>query len=167
MKIIFTLFLFFLNLTLHSQETVLNAKKVPSVIKDYIKANYPEAGRVKYYREHKHDTIFIECEFKLKSDKYFLLFLPNGELFETEEFISFKEIDIQVASLMKNVLTQQFKKYRIGECFVVNPQTEALYEIEIEGTINKKSGTYEVYFDKAGNLIKIEEVVIKPISTIF
>jgi hypothetical protein len=164
---LFTLLLLIFKLEIHSQETVLNAKKVPTIIKDYIRINYPEAEHIKYYREHKHDTIFIECEFKLKTDKYFLLFLQNGDLFETEEFISFKEIEIKIASLIKNVLAQQFKKYRIGECFVVNPQTYALYEIEVEGTIGKKRGTYEVYFDKAGNLIKIEEVIIKPISTIF
>jgi hypothetical protein len=150
-----------------SQETRLNSKKVPEKVKEYIKINYPDVAKIKYYIEKEHDTVFIECEFKSGIDEYALRFFQNGTLYETEVLVKYKEIPGNISIKITEELNKQFKKYKILECFEVNPTTDALYEINVKGINSKSDGFYELFFDKAGTFIKMVEIIVKPISTMF
>ena len=149
-----------------AQEHRISTKKVPKKIQAFVQTNYSEAGRIKYYQDIEHDTLFIECEFKLGDDQYALQFLHDS-LFEVEIYIPFKEIPASVSGQIETELSNRFKKYKIQECFEVNPSTHLQYEINIKGTGKQTNGFYELFFDRTGQFILIREIIFKPITTVF
>jgi hypothetical protein len=150
-----------------TQESRLSTKKVPEKIKNHIQTTYPGATQIKYYHQVENDTLFIESDFKSGIDKYSLLFFPDRRLYEIEIIVEFKEFPTEIGTKITNELNTRFKKYKILECYEVNPNSNALYEINVRGSSKNGDGTYELFFDKQGNFMKIKEEIIKPITTTF
>lgn len=161
--------LFFLagNLTAIAQEKRLKDNKVPEVIKTYLKASYPGAENLKYYQETEEGNTFIAAEFKQDGKEYALEFLPDGKLHEVEIEVEFQQLPEEVRNQIGSKLKQQFTKYRILECEIVNPGASALYELNVKGYTSESRKFYEMYFDEAGQLVKSSEIILKPIQTLF
>ena len=165
---IISLFFFsaFLNLTVTAQEISISEKKVAVKIKAYIKENYPTATRIKYYQEVINDTIFIESEFKFRGNKYAVMFY-NEALYEVEIFLAFKDIPTPAQKAIKSKLDSLFTRHKILVCQEVNPRTNLLYEITVEGTSEKSTAFWDLYFTPSGRLVKKTEFIVRPIPSHF
>lgn len=148
------------------QEKSISKEKVSVKIQEYVKTNYPEVTKIKYYQEMEGDTIFVEGEFKYKNDKYSLKFYKD-QLVEVEVFLLFREIPVEVQLKIKETLDGLNSHYKIIECQEVNPTTNAIYEILVESRVPNTSGNFEFYFDKSGNFIEKNEMSSKPIPSQF
>lgn len=160
------LFSTFLNLTVTAQEIRISKKGVAVKIKEHIKENYPTATRIKYYQEVINDTIFIESEFKFRGNKYAVMF-HNEALYEVEIFLAFKDIPTHAQKAIKSTLDSLFTRHKILVCQEVNPGTNLLYEITVEGTSEKSTAFWELFFTPSGRLIKKTEFIVRPIPSHF
>jgi hypothetical protein len=148
------------------QEKKISKADVPIAIKSFIETNYPSASAVRFYKEIKGDTVFIESEFFFKKDKYALKFLKDV-LIETEVWLPFNEISSATKSKIKSGLDSIFASYSILKCEEVNPQQNTHYEIYIKGKTKNDTGYFDCYFDKVGNFLRKEEIDVKPIESEF
>lgn len=162
----FLTFSTFLSLSVSGQEIGIPNKKVAAKIKEHIKENYPTATHIKYYEEVKNDTAFVESEFKFRGNKYAVTFY-NEALYEVEIFLDFKEIPTPSQKAIQSTLDNLFTRHKILVCQEVNPRTNLLYEINVEGTSEKSTAFWELYFTPSGRLIKKTEVFVQPIPSHF
>lgn len=160
------LFSTFLNLAVTAQEIRISEKSVPITIKEHIKENYPTATRIKYYQEVINDTTFIESEFKFRGNRYAVMFY-NEALYEVEIFLAFKDIPIPAQKAIKSTLDSLFTRHKILVCQEVNPRTNLLYEIKVEGTSERSTVFWDLYFTPSGRLVKKTEFIVRPIPSHF
>jgi len=151
------------SLTVLGQEKRVCKRNFSMKVQNFIHTNYPKAKRLKYYEEQESKTTFIECEFKLDKVEYSLKFLSDS-LIETEISIEFGDIASTQQQIIKANLDSLFSKYKVLECKEVNPKKNPLYEINIK---TKSDNYFELFYDKAGKLVKKTEVIIKPIPSQF
>jgi hypothetical protein len=165
--VVFTLLLLASSLVAFGQEKRLSKKKVSLPILNHLKTNYPDASKLKFYKEKTGENTFIESEFWDKGKKYALKFLKDS-LVEVEIFLEFKEIPTPIQKAILSTLDSSFTHYKILESQEVNPATEqALYEIYVKSKKGKSKGYFELFFDKAGKLVHTIEIIAKPIPSQF
>jgi hypothetical protein len=143
----------------------IKEKDIPPAAKEYLNKNYPDAQNIKYYKELEKDSVFYEAEFKSKADKYSLLFLPDGSLFETEIEMSFEQFPALIKDKISKDLSLRYAKFKINKAEKVNPQTGLKYEISLHGKKGKHSGYFELFYDSNGNFISEEEETLKSIPS--
>ncbi|MCB9295637.1 MAG: hypothetical protein H6559_21305 [Lewinellaceae bacterium] len=160
------LFSAFLNLTVTAQEIRIPQERVAVKIKEYIEKNYPTATRIKYYQEVINDTVFMESEFKFRGNKYAVTFYDEA-LYEVEIFLAFKDIPTPAQKAIKSTLDSLFTRHKILVCQEVNPRTDLLYEIRVEGTSERSTAFWELYFTPSGKLVKKTEFIVRPIPSHF
>lgn len=149
----------------NSQEKRIDKKNIPIEIMEYLSKNYPNTTHVKFYKELKQDSSFIEAEFTLERQEITLKFF-NQTLIEKETELEFKAIESKVQQGIENYLKSNFTKYKLTTCNLVEiPNKKNMFEIYIKGTRNNKSNYLEIYFNETGEFIKLEEVEITPIQT--
>jgi len=147
----------------------INKTDIPSSIKEYLDKMYPNHSKIKFYKETKKDSVFYEAVFEMKEDDYSLLFNQQGVLIETEIAISFKEIPSEVGGKISDFLNGEFIFYKIKEIQEVDLKGILLYELAIKAR-KKENGSasfYEVYFDRNGKFIKIDNTPLNNIPSLF
>lgn len=151
----------------YAQEKRIKQKLISGEIKNYITANYPTVKKVKFYQERQNDSIFIEAEFHVGKDEISLKFFQNQWIEKETEF-EFQEIAEELKANINNYLRTEYTKHKISECYLVEtPKKNNLFEIYIQGTKNKASNFYEIYFDEKGNFIKSEIIETAPIQSLY
>jgi hypothetical protein len=141
------------------------SKDVPSDVKEYLTKNYPDAVNIHYYKETENDTTFFEAVFKSKADKYSLLFLPDGSLYEVEIERTFNELPAPVRENINKDLSARFSKFKIRLVQQVNPHKKLMYELAVHAKKGSHSGYYELFYDNNGSFISEEEQIIKSIPS--
>jgi hypothetical protein len=162
-KISILIFLFLSFFKVLGQEKSISKKKVSKTIQNFITSNYPNAEHVKYFEEKENEQTFIESEFRSGHKIYSLKFLED-KLVETEIEVEFTDLPSASQATIKANLDSLFSTYKILKCEEVNPNTDPLYEVNIK---TKDRNYYELYYSKSGQLIKKNQVIIKPIPTQF
>jgi hypothetical protein len=143
----------------------VKTKDVPSAVKEYLIKNYPDARNINYYKETENDTVFYEAVFKSKTDKYNLLFLPDGGLYEIEIERKFEELPQNVRENINKNLSTRFSKFKIHMVQQVNPHKNLRYELTLHGKKGTHSGYFEIFYDSNGNFISEEEETLKSIPS--
>lgn len=148
------------------QERKLKKENVSDSILEQINKDYPSNKKLHFYEEILDEKHFVEAEFIYQAKKYSLLFDQN-KLIEIERFCNFQDLDSITKQTINFHLNEQFEKYKIIECQIVNPGKNEYFELEISGKNSVGRGFYEVYFDKDGKLLRETNLLISPIPTQF
>jgi hypothetical protein len=143
----------------------VKTKDIPSPVKEYLIKNYAEVQNLKYYKEIKNDSVFYEAEFKYKEDKYSLLFLPDGNLYEMEIEMPFEQLPASIRNNINKDLSSRYSKFKIHKTEQVNPQKQLKYEISLHAKKGNHSGYFEIFYDGLGNFISEEEETLKSIPS--
>ena len=149
----------------YSQEKSISSATVPEIIRTYIRVHYPTVKKHQYYKEISDGNEIIECDFVLNNDTYSVKFQLDGTYVETERSLKFEELTPDIQTKILESLKSNFSKYKIISAEEILPSTA--YEIKIRGKKGQNKGTFEVYFDKNGELIKIVEVINQAIPSLF
>jgi hypothetical protein len=161
-KIIVTVLMVFTVSLVYSQEDKdVRRKDVPVSVREYIEKTYPGAGKVKYYKEFEEDSMFYQASFKVKSNWYNLLFLPDGSLYETEVVLCYEELPPAVKEKISKDLSSRYTKYSIRLVEQVNPRQDQKYELKVRASKVNHSGYFEVFYDKDGNFLEEEEEILR------
>jgi hypothetical protein len=145
----------------------ISSEKIPFAISSYIKGEYPQFKKVKYYKETINDTIMYEVELRKKEEKFSLLFYENGQLYEVEKEVKYKELQAEIRKNVEAELASRFLKYKINKVQFVNPHLVNKYEMNVKGKTDKGISYFEIYFNKDGKFIELEEIKLKAIPSAF
>lgn len=149
----------------YTQEKSIPAKSVTERIHIYMNMYYPTVKKIHYYSEKINETEVIECDFNINKNSYSVKFQPDGTYIETEKSLNFKEFTPEIQIKITSALTSNFTNYKIFSCEQIMPDTK--YEIKVRGKQNKKKGSFEVYFDKDGELLEIKQIIHVAIPSLF
>ena len=152
--------------TILAQDKHLNKKKVSPPITSFIDDNFSSVSHIKYYQEIDNDSLFIEAVFKFNKEKYSLKFFKDS-LVEEEIELEFKNFPLDVQLKIETYLTMSFDRFKILESQEVKLNNVLLYELKIKGKKNSMSSFYDVYFDRQGVFKTKEELIVKPIPSLF
>jgi len=166
MKKALLLFAFFFSFNAFSQsDKNIRNKNVPALVKQLIQKTYPNAHNINYYIEKQNDSTFYEAVFKYQKDNYTLLISSTGKLYKTEIIILYDQLPLPVKDTISKDLTTRFEKYIITKVEQVNPHHELNYELTIIGKMGHKEGYFEVYYNRQGSFISVEEETLKSIPS--
>jgi hypothetical protein len=140
-------------------------KDVPQQVQDFIRNNYPGAGKIEYYKEIEGDTVLYEAGFSYKTDRYNLLLFPDGRIFETEIVTEFDELPASIQEAISRDLKGRYSNYRIRMVEQINPTTDLKYEIKVRAKKGRHRGYFEVYYDSKGNFLEEEEEILRSIPS--
>ncbi len=140
---------------------------IPAVVKDYIDKNYSDHSHIKYYQEKIQDTAYYEAVFKKGEDEYSLLFDRSGTLYETEKTMSFKELPDEIIRKVEEYLKKEFICYKIIATQEVDQKGRLMYEFNVKGKKQSKTSFYEIYFNRQGDFLKMEDKELKTIPSLF
>jgi hypothetical protein len=128
--------------------------KLPKVVKDALKARYPEAEVVKAGKGDHDGTKVYEFELKQGKKTWEASFTPDGKFDSSEEIIEFSELPAAV----KDALKQKHPKAKITkiekETSGEGKNAKVIFEIVIEAD----GGMVEVQFDPSGKSIGSTEI---------
>jgi len=165
-KIVFlTIYLLFFEFAEAQTEKHTRQIEIPDKMIDYIRENYPNYSKIRFYKEAHKDKVYYESVFWFDNEEYNLLFDVYGNLYETEITLTFKELPTQIGQKIKDYLMTDFIKYKITKTQEVEANHVFLYEIAIRGRSKTEKGFYEVYFDRAGSFIKKDLIKLKSIQS--
>lgn len=164
--IVFTSMLLHLCISSNGEKTIPK-KDVPESVRNYIAKNYSGAKKVRYYIDHTNDTVYYEVELTYKKEKLSLTFLEDGTLYELEKNVNFKSLSPQTRANIDNYLSIHYKKYKITSVQLVNPHLHTEIELSIKAKDETGSDFYEMFFNEKGEFMHMEEIVLKPIQTLF
>jgi hypothetical protein len=150
-----------------SSEKRIKEKDVPQAVKDYLTKNYKEFKKPKYYIEIIDDTTYYEVVLKSKQEKLDLLFTKDGVFFELEKAEKFENLPLLVRENITKHLSTVFSSYKILEVEYLNPHLVVEHELQVRGILKGQEKYYEFVFDIDGKVIRSEEVVLVPISSMF
>jgi hypothetical protein len=140
---------------------------IPPAVPEYIGKNYPGHSHIKYYQEKIQDTMYYEAVFKKGEDKYSLLFDRSGILCEIEETLPFKELPDGISRKVEEYLKKEFSCHKIIETQEVDQKGRLMYEFNVKGKKQSKTSFYEIYFNRQGDFLKMEDKELKPIPSLF
>lgn len=159
--------LLFLTASLGYGEKRIKKAKVPEHIRSYIDREYKGAKGIRYYIEVKKDTTYYEVELKYKKEKLSLLFQQDGKLYELEKEVKFKALPAQTQKNILTYLDATYSHYKISEVQFVNPHLQTEYELSIKAKDQSGSNFYDMHFSEFGKLLYTDEIIIKPIPSLF
>ena len=157
------------NLQVGFSQTESSAKEseIPLAMKEFIEKNYTGHSHLKFYKEKERDSLYFEAVFHLKEDEYSLTFDHHGNLHETEVELPFKELPSEIAKLVKDYLKTAFIHYKINRTEEVDQKGKLMYEFTVKGKNKIKTSYYEIYFDRKGIFLKMDEIQLNPIPSLF
>ena len=141
----------------------VKVKDVPIEIRDYIIKTYPEAGKVRFFKETINETILYEAAFKTGRDKYQLIFLSNNKLGSTKRQIRFTELADTLRKLMLQDLKARYGSFALLKVKEINTLDEKIFELKVKLRLPDKRGFYEVFYSNTGNFILEQEEVLRSI----
>jgi hypothetical protein len=166
MKKALMVFVFFLSFSAFPQsDKNIRNKDVPALVKGFMKKNYPNATKVKYYIEKQNDSTFYEAAFNYLKDDYTLLISSEGKLYKTEIVILYDELPLPIKNTISKDLSDRFEKYTIKKVEQVNPDHELKYKINILGKQKHHEGYFDVYYNRQGSYISAEQETLKSIPS--
>ncbi|WP_018342637.1 hypothetical protein [Cytophaga aurantiaca] len=165
-KILIVIFLFPITLFAQSDKSI-SAKNIPKNIPEFLGKYFPSHGKVSYFIEQDGDTMCYEADFKYMKQQYSLLFDTLGNMIEKEIKISFDTLPDLIKKSIEGKLTVDLEKYKIEQTQTVDYRGKLLYEIQVRGKKNKEIEFYEYYFNRAGEFVKVETIVLKPIPSLY
>lgn len=133
----------------------------PPLARKHIEKDFPNAKRLKFYREITNDTISFEAKFCSEKNWYSVEFTPEGKLLDIEKKVKFRTIPEATQTQIKKRWDQDFKKYRVKKC---QEQTSSLgirYEIEVRGRGSEGTAFYEYLFAADGTFLQKREIVLR------
>ena len=164
MRIISLLFFFIGLLESRAQtDKDIKAKDVPIEIRDQIIKSYPSVRRVRYFKEEINDTILYEAAFRYDESKYELIFLSNNQLGSIKKQIEFQHIPEPVQKAVINELKSRYSNFSILKVKEISNSLDLIYEIKTKLKTEKKSGFYEIFFNKNGQFILEQEEILRTI----
>ncbi len=169
--------LFFILLSLicenvFAQEKRAKKAEIPAKMMDFIKKNYPNHSKLKFYKEIKNDTLYFESTFYSDKNEHTLSFDKIGNLEETEITLPFEKIPMEIKQKIKDYLKNNFLKFKVKKTQEVDLKGVLLYEFAIKAKRKTEKNTteksiYEIYFDRKGDFIKIETIKLNSIQSLF
>ncbi|MFN8356231.1 MAG: PepSY-like domain-containing protein [Spirosomataceae bacterium] len=124
--------------SLASAQKVPN-KEVPTVVKNGLQKQFPNAKNVKWEKEDGN----YEAGFEINETDYSVLLGATGNIIETETEISIESLPATV----KAYLAKHYTKQKIKEAAkIIDAKGTITYEAEVKGK--------DLLFDKNGNFIK-------------
>ena len=140
-------------------------------------------GKVKWYQEISSDGKSFEAKARSQNHLFSIEFDTLGQLQDIERRIVFKRLAPAKQQLIETVLDRQFERYKIvkvQEQYIAAPSlTEQLfpaseaakeltpnYEIVVRGKRGAKKQYFELLLDPEGVLLRLEEIVDRPLDNI-
>lgn len=176
MRVIF-LVCFLISVSVFSQEKIereyrVNPNKVPAKSLQIVKMwNFKK--KVKWFKEESQDGKTYEAKVYYKKHKYSLEFAENGDLLDVEKTVRFKRLKKAVQIKINQILSREFKKYRIKKVqiqfkgsesavyknvFQIKNNNEKViknYEIIINGKKDKTYKRYEILINENCKVLRI------------
>lgn len=133
-------------------------------------------GKLKWYYEESHEANTYEGKLKIDNRRYSIEFDTLGNLLDIEIELDLKKVESPVLEEIKQSLSEKFDRHKIirlqqqfsGEISSLNTflSTSAptdtftvRYEMTIKGKRNGNRELYEVTFNAAGKVLKIQTIV--------
>jgi len=132
-------------------EKEIDIKDLPKAVADAIKAKYPNAKLEEATVDDEDGKTTFEVEIEEGQNELTISLSPEGKILEVEKEVDVKDLPEAVLA----AINAKYPKAEIEEAELVTADGQEFYEILIE-TDNEKS--LEVKLDKAGKILKIEEV---------
>lgn len=148
-------------------EKKIKKADVPPKIISAIYKDYPGARRVSYYMDTQNDTLIYEVELTYNKEKLTLIFFSDGSLYELEKKVKFKSLPTETQKNIFFYLNKNYSRYKISEVQFVNPHLKIEYELNVKAKDETGFKFYDMYFNENGILLHRDEIIVKPIQTLF
>jgi hypothetical protein len=142
------------------REERIKAKDFPTKSHDFLRKNFSEAKRIRYYRETEGDTKSYEAKFKKVNDFYSVKFTEKGEIYDVEKTVKPENISEEERGILKGALSKLFFRYNIKKLQLQFSSDNSFfgYEVEIKGFAQEEEGYFEINLDRIGNVVRIRKI---------
>ena len=147
------------------KEKKISENQFPENARQYLKQNYPEKLKVKYYLEKSKSNTYYECKFFCKGSHYSIKFYEDGTLYDTEKVINQQEIAQDTWSKIKSTFDEDFKRWKIYKIQMRWYKQTIEYEIMVEGKLKNRIQPFEYNFSDDGKVLQ-KQLIDSRISNI-
>jgi hypothetical protein len=148
-------------------EKKIKKEKVPANIQNYIKKNYPDGHKIRYFKEQHQDTVLYVARLRTKKERLVMEFFENGELYEIEREEEFENLPASTQAAIQKDLVSRFHQFHILKVEFVNPHMKTEHELTIKAKTEQGTQFLEVFYDEHGSFIRMSELKLKAIQTMF
>ncbi|MBN2745654.1 MAG: hypothetical protein JXR34_02925, partial [Bacteroidales bacterium] len=151
------------------KEYRIKKDKIPENAQKWMRQNFPEAKKIKWYQEVSNGKTTFEAKLKWKKTSYSVEFDSIGTLEDVEMTIDFEEIELEARKSIEQYFLGNYKKHKIlkvqkqfsGDLsqfrqYLETPNQIGIttnYEIEFQGITSDSNELYEALFNQSGQLI--------------
>ncbi len=143
-------------------EKRISKEAFPKQALQLVETDYPEAKRLKFYRERSADSTTFEAKFCFEKHRYSVEFDPEGELLDIEKKVKFKTLPEPTKKTIEAKWTEDFKRFRVSKCQEQSSSNGIRYEIEVKGKSSTGTDFYEYLFASDGTFIQKQKIVLRP-----
>jgi hypothetical protein len=169
-------------------ETSIDRSEMPENAIELLDEFWPNRSDIDYYRETDGKTVTYEAKLEFRRYKYSIEFDQEGSVLDVEQLIEFDEIPEEARSEITDDLEDQFSKYditRIQRQFVTTETDEddedfiddileydsedykIRYEIVVDGQSRRELGSFEMLYDRSGELIEKRRILRRSLDNIW
>jgi hypothetical protein len=140
------------------------SKNTPKLVLDSFKKRHLNAIPI-FYKLKEKNNIYYEAEFKSNGKDFSESYNTQGELVETEVYLTIQEIPDNIYKIITNDLSARYGKHKILNIQQVSKKELKFYEIKIK-TIKSSTGIMEVSFDHSGKWLSETVYKLHQINTL-
>ena len=143
-------------------EKKIPESEFPPTAVQWVKKEYPNHKKIKYFIEIEKDLINYEAKFCWEKEKYSTVFLKDGELYEIEKEIKYNTLSSSIRNNIEKQLNADFKKWKLARLQerTLPPSPVITYELLAKGKDESGVIIYNYYFSKNGELLKKEKITL-------
>ena len=143
-------------------EKRISQEAFPKQALQLVETDYPEAKKLKFYRERSADSTTFEAKFCFEKHRYSVEFNPDGDLLDIEKKIKFKTLPEPTQEAFEAKWSEDFKRFRVSKCQEQTSSKGIRYEIEVKGKSSQGTDFYEYLFESDGTFIQRQKIILRP-----